>query len=81
MRGIHEDLVGDAEAVGAAREGRAASGGKEEKKAMARSYHETVLSGKLWQAVCQATNREGAGCLLPDHQCTKNGQPVAEVLR
>ena len=48
---------------------------------MARSYHSTVLSGKLWQAVRQATNREGGGCLLPDDQFTKTGQPVAEFLQ
>ena len=33
------------------------------------------------QAVRQATNREGGGCLLPDDQCTKNGRPVVDVLR
>ena len=48
---------------------------------MARSYHNTALSGKLLQAVRRATNREGGGCLLPDDQCTKTGRPVAEVLR
>ena len=48
---------------------------------MARSYHGTVLSGKLRQAVGRATDREGRGCLLPDNKCTKTGQPVAEVLR
>ena len=48
---------------------------------MARSYHNTVLSGMLRKAVCRATNREGGGCLLPDDQCTKTGRPVAEVLR
>ena len=47
---------------------------------MARSYHDRVLSGKLRQAVRQATDREGGGCLLPDDHCTKNGRPVAEVL-
>ena len=40
-----------------------------------------VLSGKLRQAFRWSTNREGGGCLLPDDQCTKTGQPVAEVLR
>ena len=73
--------MGDAEAEGAAQEGRVASGGKEEDKAVARSYHNTVLSGNLRQAVHQATDREGGGCLLPDDQCTKPGQPVAEVLQ
>ena len=47
---------------------------------MARSFHEIVLLGKLRQAVCRATDREGGGCLLLDNQYTKTGQPVAEVL-
>ena len=47
---------------------------------VARSYHDTVLSGKLRQVVRQVTNREGGGCLLPYDQCTKTGRPVAEVL-
>ena len=37
--------------------------------------------GEIRQAVRQATNREGGGCLFPDDQCTKTGRPVAEVLR
>ena len=48
---------------------------------MARRYHDTVLSGKRRQAVRQATDSEGGGCLLPYDQCTKTGLPVAEVLR
>ena len=80
-RGQHAGLVGDAEAEGVSREGRAASGGKEEEEAVARSYHDTVLSGKLRQAISQATDREGLGCILLDDQCTKTGRPVAEVLR
>ena len=47
---------------------------------MAMSFHETVLSGKLWQVVHQATDWEGGGCLLPDDQCNKTGRTVAEVL-
>ena len=69
----HAGLVGDTEAEGAARERRAASGREEEDEAVARSYHGTVLSGKLPQAVCRATDREGGGFLLPDKQCMKNG--------
>ena len=80
-RGQHTGLVGDAEVEGAEREGRAASGGKEENKAVARSYYNMVLFGKLRQAVRRATDREGGGCLLPDGQCTKTGRPVAEVLQ
>ena len=48
---------------------------------MARSFHETVLSGKLWQAVRRATDREGEGCLLPGDKCTKIGRPVVDVLQ
>ena len=48
---------------------------------MAWSYHHLVSSGKIWQAVCQATDREEGGCVLPDDQSTKTGHPVAEVLR
>ena len=47
---------------------------------MAWGLHKTVLSGKLRQAVRQATDREGGGCLLPEDKFTKTGQPVAEVL-
>ena len=79
-RGLHAGLVGDAKTEGGAREGMAASRGKEEDKAVDRSYHDTVLSGKLRHAVRRVTDREGGGCLLPDNQCTKTGRTVAEVL-
>ena len=72
-RGQHVGLVRDANAVGAAQEGRAASGGEEEDNAISQSYHDTVLSGKLRKAVRRATGREGGGCLLPDDQFTKTG--------
>ena len=80
-RGQHAGLVGDTEAEGAYREVRAAFIGKVEDKAVARGFHETVLSGKLHQAVLLATDRKGGGHLLPDDQCTKTGRLVAEVLR
>ena len=70
---MHTGLVGDAEAEGAAQEGRAASSGEEEYETIARSYHDPVLSDKLQQAVRWSTNREGGGCLLPDDNCTKTG--------
>ena len=50
-RGLHAGLVGDANEEGASREGRSANGGEEEDEAVSWSYHNTVLSGKLWQAV------------------------------
>ena len=53
-RGQHAVPVGEAEAEGAAREGRAALSGEEEEDAVAQSFHETVLSGKLRQAVRRA---------------------------
>ena len=70
-RGNHMRLVGDAEAEGFTREGRASRGGDEEDDAIARSYHSTLLFDNLIQAVCWETNRKGGGCLLPDDQCTK----------
>ena len=60
-RGLHAGLVGEAEAERATREGRAASGGEKGDEAVARSFHKTVISGKLRQAVCWATDREGGG--------------------
>ena len=78
-RGIHAGLLGDAKVEGAAREGRSALSGEEEDEAVARSYHNTVISGNICQAVCQVTDREGRGCLLPDDQCTNNRQLVADI--
>ena len=72
-RGLHAGLVGESEEEGAAKEGRAASGGKEEDNVVSRIFHNTVLSVKLQQAVRWATNREGVGCILPDNQCKKTG--------
>ena len=80
-RGQHAGLVGDAKVEGADREGRSAFSGEEEDGAVARSFHKTVLLGKLRQSVRRPTDREGGGCLFPEDQCTKTGQPVAEVLR
>ena len=45
--GLHAGLVGDAEAEGAAREGRATRGREEEYEAVAQIYHDIVLSGKV----------------------------------
>ena len=79
-RGQHAGLVGDVDAEGAAREGRSAFIGEEEDDAVARSFHETVLSGNLRQAVRRATDREEGGFVLPEALCTKTGRTVAEVL-
>ena len=39
------------------------------------------MSGKLQQAVRQATEREWGRCLLPYYQCTKTRRPVSEGSR
>ena len=80
-RGQNAGLVGDAKAEGATCEGRLAFSGEEEGDAVALSFHNTVLSGKLLQAVCRATDREGGGYLLLRDKCTKTGRPVADVLQ
>ena len=80
-RGLHAGLVGNVKAEGTAQEGKAAFGGEEEDKAMARIYHDTVLSGKLRHSVRRATNSEEGGCVLLDDQCMKTGRLVSEVLR
>ena len=76
-RGFHTVLVGGVEAEGASKEGKATIGGEEEDKAIARSYHDILISCKLSQVVGWATNREVVGCLLPDDQCNKTARPVA----
>ena len=50
-RGLHVGLVGYTEAEDDAREGRAASVREDEDEAVAWSYHDTLLSGKLRKAV------------------------------
>ena len=80
-RGQHAGLVGDAEAEGAAHKVRAAFSSEEEGGAVAQSFHETVLSGKLWQAVRWSTDWEEGVCILPEYLCTKTGRSVAEILR
>eukprot|EP00957_Ditylum_brightwellii_P017008 1282373-Ditylum_brightwellii.AAC.1 len=53
--------------------------GEEERRA--RQLNGTVLSGRLCQAVCQATAQDQGGVLFPKDNCTKTGQPVLEVLK
>ena len=54
-------LVGEAEAEEGAQEGVADMGVEEEENAFSRKFHSTVMSGKLWQAVHQAPEREEGG--------------------
>ena len=53
--------MGDAEAEGAARKGRSASGGEEEEEALGCKLHIMLLSGKLRRDVSWANDREGGG--------------------
>ena len=46
-----------------------------------RKFHDTVLSGKLCQAVQRLTACKGVGCLFPWDICTKTRRSVADVLR
>ena len=46
---------------------------------MHRQCNAKVLSGRLCQAVCQLTNREGGKVLGPMDACAKMGRPVLEV--
>ena len=47
-RDLHASMMGEAKAEGATHEGRATSGCEEKVEAVARRYHATVLSDKLW---------------------------------
>ena len=69
----HSGMVGGAKVEGAACEGRAAFIGKDEEDAVSQSFHETVISGKLRQAVRRATNREGVGCPFRTTNALKPG--------
>ena len=54
-----------------------ASSPPQDKESIARSFNNTVLSGRLRQAVRRLTNRtKGGGVLQPDDKCTKTGRPV-----
>ena len=75
-RGLHVGLVGDADAEGADRECRASSCGDEEDEAVAQSYHDTVLSGKLRQAFHWATDREGGGVSYWTTNAQKSGDQL-----
>ena len=53
---------------------------EEEENCHGSRFHSTLLSGKLRQAVCWATNREGGECLLLGAVCTNIGRSVADFL-
>ena len=71
-RRIHADLVGDALAEESASDGCITRRNEEEEDCLVCSFHITFLLVKLWQAVHQATGREGGkvsspgGCLQED---------------
>ena len=71
---------GTYQVCGGAREDIDAIGGEKEDKHKSHIYQITVLSSKLDQAVLRETKREGAGCLLPDDQCTKTRRLLEEVI-
>eukprot|EP00957_Ditylum_brightwellii_P060021 4556804-Ditylum_brightwellii.AAC.1 len=54
---------------------------EEQEERKARQFNGTVLTGKLWQAVRRATDRDGSGVLYPSDKCTKSGEPVIDVLQ
>ena len=60
-RRIHAGLVGYALEEGRVRDGRVARSDKDEEDRLACRLHSTLLPGKLWQVVCQDTDREGEG--------------------
>ena len=64
-RCIHSGLVGDVLAEGRAREGHIARSNEEEEDRLARSFHITLISGKLQQAVYWAKDREKRGGSSP----------------
>ena len=78
--GIHAGLVGDVLAEDRAREGRVERRVEEEEDQLVCSFHITLLSENLWQAVRQATGREREGYILPGDVCTKARRTVADFL-
>ena len=80
-RGIYAGLVGVALKEVRSRKGRVDRSKEEEEDFLGRSFHSTLMSGKLWQAVRQATDWEtGGGCLLFEDVCTKTGRLIADVI-
>ena len=82
-RGTHAGLVRDALAEGRAQEGRVERRVEEEEDLLAHNIDITVLSGKLWQEVCWATDRwgGGGGFILLGVVCTNTGRLVADFLQ
>ena len=60
-RSIHAGLVGGTLAQVRAREGHIARINEKEEDCLARNFHIILLSRRLWQAVCWATDHEEGG--------------------
>ena len=60
-RGIYAGLVGVALKEVRSRKGRVEQSNEEEEDFLGRSFHSTLMSGKLWQAVRQAMDWEMGG--------------------
>ena len=73
-RGSDTGLVGDTDMEGL--EERWFGMRDVEYEGLALSFHKTLVSRKLHQAIQQVTVGEGGGCLLPEDKCTNNGQTV-----
>ena len=80
-RGVYAVLVGSALAECRDREGRVKRCEEEEEDRLVRRFYRILMAGKLRQAVRQATDREGGGCILPGDVCTNNGQLVVDFLQ
>ena len=80
-RGIHAGLMGGVLAEGRASKGRIKRREEEEEGFLAHSFHSTLLSGDIHQAVRQTADHEEMGFLLPGDVYTKTGRPVADVLQ
>ena len=80
MEGKFDVLVDDAEDEVYRRIGSGTQS-KRSDEAIARSFNETVLGGRLRQAVRRLTQRDGGGVMLPSDIDAKSGQSVEQVLR
>eukprot|EP00957_Ditylum_brightwellii_P175702 13378176-Ditylum_brightwellii.AAC.1 len=77
--GMFDGLVDNTVAEARAREGLQNNQAQDEEH-LARQFHQTVLAGKLQEAVWTATDRGTGDVLFPANLCTKTGARVLEVL-